>query len=285
MKSKQRLHFMFKLAGAVATAAVLTACGGGNGGTPSPAPSPSPAPAPSPSPSPSPSPAPSPAPAPATGAASECFNEAMLAAGTTFKLDYAVSGGLTGTSNTDGSIGTATTFNGNAGVMPITQTVVTNYSAPVALSNTINMTAYQSVDGFDILSYGGTLSTTIAGVGTVNTTNIIDPAARDKRYTLSAGGTYTLSQTLKTTITIPGLPAQEQTVSTSTLITYVGQESVTVPAGTYTACKFTDATSGSTSTTWIIKGKGVMAKSVTPSDSGEVTLQLQGTSRLNGAAI
>lgn len=210
----------------------------------------------------------------------------MLAAGTTYKLDYAVSGGLTGTSSTDGSIGAATTFNGNANVMPITQTVVTTYSAPAAQAGTttVDMTSYQNVDGFDILSYGGTLSGTISGFG-FNSTIIINPAARDKRYTLSAGGTYTLDQTIKTTITITGLPAQEQTVSTSTLVTYVGQESVTVAAGTYTACKFTDTTSGSTSTTWIIKGKGVMAKSVTPSDGGEVTLQLQGTSRLNGAAI
>lgn len=209
----------------------------------------------------------------------------MLAAGTTYKLDYAVSGGLTGTSSTEGSIGAATTFNGNANVMPITQTVVTSYSAPAAQAGTVtvNMTSHQQLDGFDILSYGGTLSTTVMGVAT-NTTIIINPAARDKRYTLSAGGTYTLAQTLNMTITILGVPTQ-QTVSTSTLVTYVGQESVTVPAGTYTACKFTDTTDGATSTSWIVKGKGVMAKSVTPSDGGEVTLQLQGTSRLNGAAI
>ena len=34
-----------------------------------------------------------------------------------------------------------------------------------------------------------------------------------------------------------------------------------------------------------IKGKGVMAKSVSPSDLGDVTLQLQGTSRPNGSAL
>ena len=42
----------------------------------------------------------------------------------------------------------------------------------------------------------------------------------------------------------------------------------------------------STNTLWIIKGKGVMARSVS-STTGQpdVTLQLLGTSRLNGAAL
>ncbi len=266
MKTLQRTRVLFQLAAGLAAAALITGCGGGSDGEAA-----------------APSPAPAPAPAPGTaGSASECFNEAQIKAGTTYLLNYVSSGALTGTSSTSGTVGSATTFNGQANVLPVTQTVTTQYTAPTAVSVNLQMTSYQRIEGFDVLSYGsvGTLSAPV--VGTVETRIVFNPAARDKRYTLSAGSTYTLTQSGTTTVTPPGTSSS---TTTSTLVTYVGQETITVPAGTYTTCKFTDTTAGATTTTWIVKGKGVLAKSTTPSELGVVTMQLQASSRLNGAPI
>ena len=60
--------------------------------------------------------------------------------------------------------------------------------------------------------------------------------------------------------------------------TYVGQESVTVPAGTFNACKFTEdatatfdgQTSTSTATTWMAVGSGQFLKSVSEGDTNEL---------------
>jgi hypothetical protein len=135
------------------------------------------------------------------------------------------------------------------------------------------------VEGFDILSYGTVATVPVPG-GTFETKQVFTPAARDKRFTLNPGETTVYSQTYTTTITPPGTT---ETTTANPTVTYEGQESVTVPAGTYTACKFSQTFSGSTTTTWIIKGSGVMAKSTDASSN--VTLQLQGTSRLNGSPI
>lgn len=311
MRKSSRLSYLFA---SIAAASLMAACGGGDDDTaaapapapapapspaptpapapapaptpapapapaPTPAPAPAPAPTPAPSPAPAPTPAPSPAPAPSAGAASECFGTAYNTAGTTYQLDYAVSGSFTGTSKTTGSVGAATTFNGNSGLTPITQTVVTNYSAPTAVSATTNLTAYQTIDGFDVLSWGSVSSTSVPVLGTMETRTVINPASRDKRFTLAAGGSYTITTNQTTTVTPPG---SSSTSNTSVTVTYNGQESVTVPAGTYTSCKFTDSVGN---TTWIIKGKGVMAKSSSVQSGGTMVLELQGSSRLNGAAI
>lgn len=320
MRSLHRAQSLFHVAAALATAAtLLTACGGGgssapiaseppppapspSAGTPpspapspgtSPAPSPSPSPAPAPSPTPAPSPAPTPAPSPAptpapspapapapAAAASECFNPAQFAAGTTYQLDYTVSGAVTGTSSTTGNIGANTTYNGTSNLIPITQTVVTNYTAPTAVNATVNMTAYMQVDGLDILSYATVATVSVPFVGNMETKQVFSPAARDKRFTLNAGESTVFAQTYTTTVTPPGTTSN---TTASPTVTYVGQESVTVPAGTFTACKFNQTFEGSTSTTWIIKGSGVMAKSTDLSSN--TTLQLQSTSRLNGSPL
>jgi hypothetical protein len=195
-------------------------------------------------------------------------------------LDYTVSGALTGTSHTTGSVGAATTFNGTGNLTPISQTVVTNYTAPTPLNATVTMTAYMQVDGFDILSYGTVSNVSVPVLGNIETKQVFTPAARDKRFTLAAGESTVFAQTYTTTTTPPGT---SQTTSASPTVTYVGQESVTVPAGTFAACKFNQTFSGETTTTWIIKGSGVMAKSTDVANN--VTLQLEATSRLNGSPL
>jgi hypothetical protein len=56
---------------------------------------------------------------------------------------------------------------------------------------------------------------------------------------------------------------------------YVGPDVVTVPAGTFTADKYTVTSSGATSTFWIVKGKG-MVKMVSNAGEGSSTMELNG---------
>ena len=176
-------------------------------------------------------------------------------------------------------------YNGGTGLAAIKQTTNTIYTAPTPVNNTTDITSYFGTEGFDIVSYGNEALTSTGGF-TVTLRSVYTPPSRDKRYTLAPGGSVDVVTNQTTTTVIPGLPSPAPTTASSTVrVTYVGQESVTVPAGTFTACKFTELVSGNTSTLWIIKGKGVAARNDSTSSSGTVTLQLQGTSRLNGAAI
>jgi hypothetical protein len=243
------------------------------------------APAPVPAPSPTPAP-PSPAPAPVSGPASECFPTLSGVAGTTYQLNYAVSGAVRGTSGTTGTVSSGGTFNGVSGLITQVQSVTTNYSFPasVAGTSTVQVELHQAFDGSDIVTHGSTTTVAVPGTGNVATRVVYDPPARDKRFTLSAGGTVNYMTNVATTTTPPGAT---RTMSLTSFITYAGQESITVPAGTFSACKFQTNANGSAYTEWLIKGNGMLARSVSPAadGSGEVVLELEAGSRLNGAPL
>ncbi|MGA2122119.1 MAG: hypothetical protein ABSG49_08755 [Methanoregula sp.] len=57
--------------------------------------------------------------------------------------------------------------------------------------------------------------------------------------------------------------------------TYVGPDVVTVPAGTFTADKYTATVNGNTATYWIVKDKGLV-KMVSNAGEGSSTMELNG---------
>jgi hypothetical protein len=76
------------------------------------------------------------------------------------------------------------------------------------------------------------------------------------------------------------------TTALTTTVTYVGQESITIPAGTFTACKFSVTTSSGTNTEWVGKGNGAPLQSTSKaSDGTAIVLSLTAASRLNGAPL
>lgn len=286
-------------------AATLAACGGGSDDTPdttpapspapapepapspTPAPSPAPAPTPAPAPEPAPSPSPAPAPAPSAGAASDCFNLAYTTVGTTWKLDYQVSGAVTGTSSSESVVRPRTTFAGTPNLIEIAQTITTTYTAPAQLAGTTTATnsIFEDVDGTDFLFYGSRQTVAAAG-STFTTTNVISPAVRDRQYSLGVGESFTVTQNTVTSVT--GLPVAvpDTTTSITYTVTYRGQESITVPAGTFTACKFERTDSSGTSTNWIAKTSGAPVRSLTADGNGvQTVLELLATSRVNGAPV
>jgi hypothetical protein len=217
------------------------------------------------------------------GPASDCFNPAQYTPGTSSQLQYSISGAFTGTATINGSVGQPTAFNGTANLIPVTQTLATSYSVPSSAgSSTISVTTYQQLDGTDVLTYGAVGTVTVLGLAAVNTSTVYSPPSRDKRYSLTTGGTYTRTDSTTSTVTPPGTT---QSATTSTVVTYLGQETVTVPAGTFTACKFIEAGPNPSPLTWIAKGKGVMVRSEAPTGTGNVIMQLQPGSLLNGAPV
>jgi hypothetical protein len=88
---------------------------------------------------------------------------------------------------------------------------------------------------------------------------------------------------------IPGMTGQEMScgstggqtqsnpnqVSSDVTFTYIGTESVAVPAGTFTASKYTSTYQGTTSTYWIAAGTPLL-KMVSSGGEGSTTMELDG---------
>jgi hypothetical protein len=203
------------------------------------------------------------------GSAAECFNPQLFEVGTTYQLDYQLPDvpGSPGGTTSDRS-----TVQASADTGPQDRLVVTDHEdhflRPVPgyiVTRLIQRKLLQSIDGVDILTKSETET-----FPTLVATTTYQPVLRDARYgLLFPGGSFLFVHNY-----VGSNPY-------SSSVTYRGQESVTVPAGTYTACKFEETTlQGGLQATWVIKGKGVIAKY---QDVGSgASVDLLPTSRLNG---
>jgi hypothetical protein len=128
----------------------------------------------------------------------------------------------------------------------------------------------------------------VSGISvSTNTTVTYNPAVTDRRFTLALGGSNT-STTTQTTTSVTNFGSAPATTSTeSTTVTYVTQETITIPAGTFVACRFTVVTSsGGTNEEWFGKGNGAPLQLTSKaSDGTSILLSLTAASRLNGAPL
>ena len=206
------------------------------------------------------------------GMASECFNPQLFAVGTTYQLDYQLSGGTP-----PGTRSLATSVQAASGASPEDRMVVTNtshvFDVPVpGGSQTSRTRTVQSAEGLVVVTRQVFQSFSSTGLENEIPT-VYQPPLRDLRYTLAPGGSFPM---------VHSVVQGSGVVSSTVTVTYVGQESVTVPAGTYVACKFEERSEGlGVRTTWTIKGKGIVARSSQP----EVTMELKASSRLNGQPV
>jgi hypothetical protein len=218
------------------------------------------------------------------GAASQCVDNLALVAGTRYLLDYRLSGGpQTMEYTSDSQVLGPKVFEGNQ-TTEVKALVIT--TSPV--STTTESFNYVGVDGGFSVSYGGTSTMDLAGVGTTDVKTVFVPPQRFA-YNLAAGESYSQVYEARTTstTTVFGVPnTQQTTVNVAQRITFNGIESVTVPAGTFQACKFTieeGASAGaydSSSTNWLAVGSGVPVKN--QSENGVLEL-LRG--QVNGTAV
>ena len=205
----------------------IAACGGGDSeatGAPSPAPAPGAAPAPAP-------PAPAPAPAP-TGDSSACWNDAMSTPGSSWKVTYRERG----LSSVDGIVVTTQTlgsklFNGQ----PATESRITTATPgkPAEVQS-----SYASLTGQDYRQLGWRLAN--------GSEVFLEPAWVTPRV-MQPG------QSATSTYTTRFANGSAPTATTTTTTTYLGHETITVPAGTFETCKvrFVDQ-GGGTSHTWTV---------------------------------
>ena len=232
-----------------------------------------------------------------TGSGNGCFDLALIdTEGTRSVVTYQHTGSETGTTTVDTLTGALTTFEGQQAreiTVKITGTLTTSGQTAAADSQVKN---YQRRTGeAEITNYGSSFnnSTVISGfTSTIVSKSVYSPPCVDRSSALAEGQSLTTTQNLTTTVTttITGSPVPlPPTTNTSTssftqTVKYVGRESVTVPAGTYSTCKYEYNNSGVVSTNWFIVGKGLGVKSV--STVGNTTQTLQATSvTLNGQRL
>jgi hypothetical protein len=236
----------------------------------------------------------------APGATSnDCFDfELADTAGTHIVVGYGYSGTVTGNETVDTTVGALTTFEGFAARQTTVSTSGTHTAAGRSTAVNTYWTAYQSAEAdIGLTQYGLKSSATVfdpccGGDVTITTTNktVFSPPYVDPQYSLALGQsrTATLSGTLTTTIRRNFGGDQVSTTpltAVSTTTTYAGQEWITVPAGTYKACKFQVIASNADAVTthWVIAGKGITVKTVV-SGSADQTIEAKSV-LLNGVGL
>lgn len=184
----------------------------------------------------------------AVGTAADCFNPQLYAVGTSYAAMYQLSGSFGGTRTRTVSVLAGT----SAGEVDVVTDTANAYVPPVPGGTIATRTrALQTVSGVDIVTSELFQS---QSPFTMEMPTVYQPALRDTRYELAPGAQFRL---------VRNVVQASGTTSFATTVNYLGQESVTVPAGTFTACKFEERfDDGSVLDTWIARGSGVLAKSV-----------------------
>jgi hypothetical protein len=230
-----------------------------------------------------------------TGTGNGCFDLSLAdVQGTHTVIGYTYSGAITGTETVDTTVGAVTTFEGHTARQTALITTGSHTASGQTVAINTNGTTYSARTGDGQMTQYGlqTVATGSAGGFSFTTTikTVYSPPFVDNQYSLAIGGSVTqsLAGSATTTIHTGFGPDQVNTsaipASTSTT-TYVGQESVSVIAGTYSACKYQVTTAGSSdvSTSWFIVGKGIPVKTTI---SGSVSQTIEANSVvLNGAHL
>ena len=123
---------------------------------------------------------------------------------------------------------------------------------------------------------GGKTETTVDGVP-ANSQEIEFVPGLLTRYDLAAGESYSQTYTSNSTVSFGGVPITDSQSNDMT-VKYIGVVTVSVPAGSFQACKFEEEVTGTASGTpftgfrtyYLAVGKGVMVKE----ESGNVTTVL-----------
>lgn len=235
-----------------------------------------------------------------TGALNECTMPAgnALAIGNRIVITYETTGGgATSTTTTDSLVDQNTTFEGQ-NVVRISSTATTSSSiGGVAINSTSKTKAYEQVatGGFtrsigaetEVTSGGVVFMGQVIGATISNVKVVFNPAPLNIEYSIAAGKSITKSVSSTTTTTSSTNPTGRTISGTSSdVYTYERREPMTVRGKTYDTCRYKEVPSagGSTTTQWIIVGKGIPVRIESVSDNvTSVTEMVSGT--LNGAPL
>jgi hypothetical protein len=141
--------------------------------------------------------------------------------------------------------------------------------------------SYSRIEGLEVVTFGHTSETQFPIQSTSRSVNI--PPQRDARYTLDVGQSLTHTYSVTTTINTAGQPQQTVNATNTYTVRYLGRETVTVPAGTFEACKF--ELDNGILTSWEAVGKGITVKSLAVDTGGGTTTLTLTSGTRNGEAI
>ena len=217
-----------------------------------------------------------------------CFNPQLSTVGTRLVWVLRTTDGASGiqlTTTSDILVNRETTFNGHNAIEAVAE-VDAVASDPTYSSKSTTKT-YTSVDAdhYSSQAFGTVSDVTSPIASTLNTK--FDPPM-EHHYDLDPGQSYTqtFTVTVDGTATAAGMsiPLPTTTATNKLKRTYVGRDSITVPAGTFETCHFQEDTTveGATTTTdlWMTVGSGVEVKAI--SDGDETVLI---SASINGTPI
>jgi hypothetical protein len=227
-----------------------------------------------------------------------CYDLNLLdTEGTRTVIAYQYSGPVTGNVTLDTLTGATTSFEGQQARLLTTKatgsTTSSGSGGQAVTVDTETRTYQRRTAQSEITNYGNEM-TTPGTVGNLPSTavakTIWSPAWADRQFALTEGQSLIATQSgaISTTTTVTGLPPATSTSSSYTeqTVKLLGHETLVVPAGTYSTCKFriTRAGVAGMTTQWVIVGKGLMVKSV--ATSGATTQTVEATSvTLNGQKL
>lgn len=216
----------------------------------------------------------------------DCFNITLYSVGTKVEMTQKTTTTSSNAELTTSSVNTVkgnTIFNGQT-VIEIGSDVVATGSSP----SKSTQSNYFTVDNANLIEYfHGSVINVTEPVATAGKTTLTMTPALEDRFALAVNQSTTQSYKSRTDGSVMGFP-YSQTVDQTHTKQFLGLESVTVPAGTFKSCKFTETdtstvagnTTTNSSTHWVAVGSGIEVKAV----AGDSTTQLL-SAKINGSAI
>lgn len=234
-----------------------------------------------------------------SGALNDCTDPNGLAAGNRVNVVYTYSGIITGEQTVETVVNGSASFEGQSATQTTSTTRGSNTVQGFTVPLTTVVKAYlQPADNGLTRTLGSVVDATTGGISiggftspdtTISTKAVFEPAELNSEFTLAVGQSVTKTTTVRSTVLSSSMgvpaPGTVTTAGGSTTHTFEARESITVPAGTYSTCRYRVAGStGDVTTSWFIVGRGIMAKSEARTSAGTQTIQLK-SGTLNGARL
>ena len=235
-----------------------------------------------------------------TGVNNGCFDLSLShTAGTRTIVNYRYSGLYVGDVTTDATVVGPKSFEGQNATETVTKTTGSAVSAmgvSIARDGEITRMYSMRTGDAEVTEFGIETDHAMqtpggSGASFSTTTRLVyQPAFANRWSGLAVGQSITETHSGTTTSTItysfPGLAphVMSEPFATTNTLKFAGRESVTVPAGTFTACRFEWSAGSQTSIAWVLDGKGISIKS--SEHFGDDTWHQEATSiNLNGQAL
>jgi hypothetical protein len=206
-----------------------------------------------------------------------CFNPALVTAGTTYTTAYTLSGSVVGDTSATVTVSAPATYNGYSNLIAVNETENNNIRSPVAETQTVSGPRYYGIPSpSGVTNYGAVLTDSLSSTPGAPDVQTYTPPFNDPVSSLSVGQTSTANYIFA----FGGTSAPS-----SQTWTYINDEDVTVPAGTFrAACHFrvVEVIGSRTSTldSWLAAGGGIAVKV-----SGNGVIQVLTSASINGVPL